>query len=117
MSALQSQSYHAGFRDTDDGFRLVIQQGKDECSVSVRISDPSFRLHLQQLAPTLAVDVLDIGFAIQAVDRMCPRRSRSRFQSYGYWARDICVTLPVRNPSLWNQIEIRHKLSLLLRFV
>lgn len=61
-------------------------------------------------------DLLDVGMAAYAADRLCPRpRKRNRYDHC--WHRRIDLTVPVRAPELWNEPTVRHRLQEVLAFL
>ena len=69
-----------------------------------------------ELAPALA-DMVEVGVAVYAADRMCRRKLGGADTYQHSWHRRMRLTVPVRDPSLWNSEEVQERLGAVLTFL
>jgi len=82
----------------------------------VRVDGRVLDRHLSHHFAGLLADLVDVGMAAYAADRLCPRpRRRNRYDHF--WHRRIHITLPVRTPERWGEPEVRHHLQDVLAFL
>jgi len=81
----------------------------NESKVGISVDDRVFQCRIQQEFPSITADIVDLGVAIHAADRLT-------FKSLRQQQTRIHVVLPVRHPEILNQSSFQEKLSSLLEW-
>jgi len=67
--------------------------------------------------PDLAMDMLEVGAYVYCADQAVSRGGKALRGHGRDWYRHFDLSIPVRNPDLWNGDEVRKKLSDTLQFL
>lgn len=88
-------------KNTREGFaltRLLDSQGNRICLLDIEYS----RLAILPTPHPCAVDLLLLAAAVYALDKLVPRSSAT-----DGWTRELSLTLPVSDPSIWSALRDR----------
>lgn len=116
MSTAERQ-YKVSFGRIGESFVFAVDDQHGVNHINASFSDLPVNTLLHRIASPVAADILDIGVAVQAADRLCPRGKKTKGIPYGFWSRGIHLVLPLRHPELWLQVDVRRCLTEFLSFL
>lgn len=84
-------------------------------NVNLRITDISKAM--LATVPDVLVDLLEIAAYVYCADQQCPRGSELLAGFGRDWRRQMHFVVPVRQPDLWNSVEVAESLREMLGFL
>jgi 7-cyano-7-deazaguanine synthase in queuosine biosynthesis len=84
---------------------------------SVKLGDHVIAGAFQATLPETVTDLVDVAIAAYIADRLCKRGANRRGRYLYGWARNIHVTVPLKEPEFWASNEISSRLRHVLGYL